>query len=502
MTDVKLALSPGRAAPLTPYLILNFVFIFVPRLFVAIPIHLIWHYLLNRRNSPLVQVIGRPWYADIPVQLVRYLFARGTAAQMRILFDRTRSYKLAHMKPEFKGKKEWLSYVKVNGTAGRWTAPPGTKRYDDEVVLYYVHGGGFVMDTGGDAQVWAIQLAKEMNIKRNVQFSVFSLDYRLAPDYKYPSQLIETLAGYHYLVNTLKISEDKICVCGDSAGGNLIAAFLLHLARPNPIISVPESLGPTPRQPGSTLLISPWVKLVTTSVSSKAHELFDYIETDSSAGAVLDYLGAPHPENKTFNPSWNPYHFFVPPSPAPHASMLPVKGAKASVAGAEGTGIELLRSPYINPSMCDEVEWLKDAFPGEGRTMVMWGGKEIFCDDVVEFAEKLASAGVNPVKVCKPLGVHDWILFDLSVPGVYITKSKGPDSKRSWGLEQLGDFLQDTAMRVRKASRAEKASTSSEVGTDADDGTPSVEGSTVLDQSVLSAGSVGDSVVIVDPNEA
>ena len=34
------------------------------------------------------------------------------------------------------------------------------------------------MDTGGDATVWAIQLAKEMNLKRNVQFSVFSLDYR------------------------------------------------------------------------------------------------------------------------------------------------------------------------------------------------------------------------------------------------------------------------------------------------------------------------------------
>ena len=72
----------------------------------------------------------------------------------------------------------------------------------------------------------------------------------LAPDYKYPSQLIEVLAGYHYLVNTLGISEDKICVCGDSAGGNLAAAFLLHLARPHPAVTVPASLGPTPLQPG------------------------------------------------------------------------------------------------------------------------------------------------------------------------------------------------------------------------------------------------------------
>lgn len=106
--------------------------------------HLVWHYIINRRNSPLVQVIGRPWYGDILVQLVRYMFARSNAAQSRVLFDRVRSYKLAHMKPEFKGKKDWLEHVSVNGTAGRWTAPPNTKRAEDAVCLYYVHGGGFV----------------------------------------------------------------------------------------------------------------------------------------------------------------------------------------------------------------------------------------------------------------------------------------------------------------------------------------------------------------------
>lgn len=37
---------------------------------------------------------------------------------------------------------------------------------------------------------------------------------------------------------------------GDSAGGNLAAALLLHLARPNPAIKTPESLGPIPGQPG------------------------------------------------------------------------------------------------------------------------------------------------------------------------------------------------------------------------------------------------------------
>lgn len=60
-----------------------------------------------------------------------------------------------------------------------------------------------------------------MNLKRKIQFSIFLLDYELAPESFYPSQLIETLAGYSYLVNHLNIKPSRICLSGDSAGGNL-----------------------------------------------------------------------------------------------------------------------------------------------------------------------------------------------------------------------------------------------------------------------------------------
>lgn len=129
------------------------------------------------------------------------------------------------------------------------------------------------LDTGGNAQIFFLKLAKLLN-KRSVATSVFSIDYgarscspfpflsliltsaELAPERKYPSQLIETSAAYHHLVNDLGIPEERICIAGDSAGGNLAEAFLLHLARPNPAISVPASLGPTPKRPGVRSFIS------------------------------------------------------------------------------------------------------------------------------------------------------------------------------------------------------------------------------------------------------
>lgn len=42
------------------------------------------------------------------------------------------------------------------------------------------------MDSGAGSQPWLMRTVKEMNLKRNIKFSVFSLDYRLAPENIYP----------------------------------------------------------------------------------------------------------------------------------------------------------------------------------------------------------------------------------------------------------------------------------------------------------------------------
>ncbi|KAM0750666.1 alpha/beta-hydrolase [Meredithblackwellia eburnea MCA 4105] len=440
---VTLQLVKGKPSTLTLLQALNVLYFLLPRIFVTVPIHIVWNYILNRWRSPLVQLIGRPWYSDFVCQLVRYFMARVTPAQARILFNRTRSYKIQLLKPEFKGYTDWVSYVEVNGTAGRWIAPPGTRREDDEVVFYYVHGGGFVMDTGGDAQVWLLTLAKEMNLRRRVQFSVFALDYRLAPEYKYPSQLIEVLAGYHHLVNTEKISEERICFGGDSAGGNLTAAFLLHLARPNPSIKVPASLGKTPKRPGSAILISPWVKLLSNNPSRKANEKYDFIESDSSQSAVYHYIGAGKPAGV----SWRPTTFFYPAARPPPSNLL----VKRRASTRDEPGLGLLNSPYVNPSVCEDPTWWREACPAQGRTMVIWGGKEIFNDDVVEFVNTLEAAGIEPFKLCKQYGSHDWIMYDYSIPGISVTNALGDDREFNWGAEAMCDFFQDVDLKHRKA---------------------------------------------------
>lgn len=103
---------------------------------------ILWHHVINRFRSSIVNVVGRPLYADIPIRITRFLFARATPAQLRVIFNGTAAYKTAYAGPDFKGFEKWVSYVKVNGTAGRWIAPPSGDRAKDDLVMFFVHGGG------------------------------------------------------------------------------------------------------------------------------------------------------------------------------------------------------------------------------------------------------------------------------------------------------------------------------------------------------------------------
>ncbi|BGP33474.1 hypothetical protein JCM10296v2_005276 [Rhodotorula toruloides] len=449
----------SRAAPdqvLNLRLILHFLALVLPQIFIVLPARIFVTHVLLRWRSPIVRVIGRPALADYVSKLAQFILSRCHTAQVRIVFDRVRSYKLVQSGPYFKGCRDWVTKVEVNGTAGRWIALPGTRREEDDVVLFFVHGGGFVVDTGSNAQDILLHVTKTLNLKKHTQASVFCLDYRLAPEYKYPSQLIETLAGYHYLVNTLGISEDKIVIAGDSAGGNIATAFLLHLARPNPEIYVPEELGPTPKRPAGALLISPFINLASRSSSSFANPDFDFIDLGGGFRAACDYVGVYPPPGFRFPmPSYHPRWHFKFPHPHP-----PTDGRELHTqwGWAHCEGIEKFNSPYVNPIVCQDADWWKEACPGDGRTVVTWGGKEIFADDDEAFFKQLEKSGVKPAKLVKKFGAHDWILHDWSVPLAWKTKSKGPDKDFYFGMNAIVDLLSRIAKEAKESPSVKRAS--------------------------------------------
>lgn len=88
----------------------------------------------------------------------------------------------------------------------------------------YFHGGGWVLNNIDTHDDLAQRLAEASGC-------VFvSVDYRLAPEHKYPSAIEDAYAALKWVVSNsgeLQIDPNKIAVCGDSAGGNIAAALCL-----------------------------------------------------------------------------------------------------------------------------------------------------------------------------------------------------------------------------------------------------------------------------------
>ena len=131
--------------------------------------------------------------------------------------------------------------TKIPGPAGqlpvRIYTPDGAGPFP--VVVYY-HGGGWVLANKDVYDGGARGLAKQANAV------VVSVDYRLAPEAKFPAQHEDSLATYKWAAaNAASIKGDpkRLALAGESAGGNLaiataIAARDQGLTKPAHIIAV------------------------------------------------------------------------------------------------------------------------------------------------------------------------------------------------------------------------------------------------------------------------
>jgi acetyl esterase/lipase len=93
---------------------------------------------------------------------------------------------------------------------------------DNQKAVLWVHGGGWAT---GTRQVTE-RAAGFITELRSRGYLVASIDYRLAPNYKFPAQIQDTLCAVKYLRKNavgLGIDPAKIGIMGGSAGGHLAA---------------------------------------------------------------------------------------------------------------------------------------------------------------------------------------------------------------------------------------------------------------------------------------
>ena len=92
-------------------------------------------------------------------------------------------------------------------------------------IVIHIHGGGFITMSSGSHQVYTRTWANKLGIP------IFSIDYRLSPEYRYPAAIDDVWQAYVWIVKYsyihLGITPENIVIVGDSAGGNLAWAITM-----------------------------------------------------------------------------------------------------------------------------------------------------------------------------------------------------------------------------------------------------------------------------------
>ncbi|WP_176593348.1 alpha/beta hydrolase [Sphingobium sp. EM0848] len=132
----------------------------------------------------------------------------------------------------------WAAYVRPTDDGVKRTerfipGPDGALRvviFEPEVragvtpAMLFIHGGGFVGGTADNGEPFNRRIVAELGIV------IVSVDYRLAPETRYPGAIEDCYAALLWMVReagTLGIDPRRIAVEGVSAGGALAAALAL-----------------------------------------------------------------------------------------------------------------------------------------------------------------------------------------------------------------------------------------------------------------------------------
>ncbi|MEZ4442004.1 MAG: alpha/beta hydrolase [Polyangiaceae bacterium] len=153
--------------------------------------------------------------------------------------------------------------VRARGVPGSWLVPSGVDAARAGVLLY-LHGGGYAIGSAASHREPICRLCEAAGT------AGLAIDYRLAPEHRFPAQLHDAVAAYRWLLDR-GIAPSRIAIAGESAGGGLTLSTLLWL-RDHDV--------PLPR---AAVLISPWLDLEG-GPSVAAHRRFDFILAETLAG--------------------------------------------------------------------------------------------------------------------------------------------------------------------------------------------------------------------------
>lgn len=145
----------------------------------------------------------------------------------------------------------------IGGVRAFIVAPIAIPEKNKNRLLIHLHGGGYVLGQGEAGLREAVLMAGFGG------FKIISIDYRMPPDYPYPSALDDAIAVWKEAV---KMADPKnMGVFGASTGGGLTLAMILRAKDEN--LPLPAAIAPS----------TPWADLSDIGDSYKTNEWIDNV---------------------------------------------------------------------------------------------------------------------------------------------------------------------------------------------------------------------------------
>ncbi|HEX2953220.1 MAG TPA: alpha/beta hydrolase [Bacillota bacterium] len=135
-----------------------------------------------------------------------------------------------------------IEKVQIGDLNGEWVWGERVSREKRHVILYF-HGGGLILGSCDTHRGLVADISKASGVP------VLVVEYRLAPEFKYPAANDDCLFAYRWLLNNGLVPEN-IVLGGDSVGGGLVLMTLLTLR---------DAGEPLPK---AAFLLSSWLDLV------------------------------------------------------------------------------------------------------------------------------------------------------------------------------------------------------------------------------------------------
>lgn len=179
-------------------------------------------------------------------------------------------------------KETRFEKVSAGGVPAEWFRRSDAE--DGPVVLYF-HGGGYGL---GSIETHRDLVAR---ICRACRGSALSLQYRLAPEHRFPAQIDDAMSAYRFLLSE-GTDPKRIVLAGDSAGGGLVISTLL---------SVRDAGLPLP---ACGACLSPWVDMEIRGATIDENDRYDYI----SRRAITQYRARYLPDSEVKNPLATPLY--------------------------------------------------------------------------------------------------------------------------------------------------------------------------------------------------